>query len=91
MPQKAIARGGGVCQSRDKTEPIYADLAVPAAKSAYAVGNWFNPPEVREIDVRGYTGQAGETVRAKVTDDVKVTQVKIVISTGDDGVAGTMV
>jgi len=48
------------------------------------VGDWFNPPEVGEIDVRGYTGQAGEIIRAKVTDDVQVTQVKILISTGDD-------
>jgi len=49
-----------------------------------AVGDWFNPPEVGEIDVRNYAGQTGETIRAKVMDDVRVTQVKIVISTGDD-------
>ena len=36
--------------------------------------------------MRGYTGQVGETIRAKVTDDVQVTQVKIIISAGDNKV-----
>ena len=84
--QSRFQEAAAYAKAAAKTEPIYAELAAGTAKSAYnvAVGDWFNPPEVGEIDVRGYTGQAGETIRAKVTDDVRVTQVKIVISTGND-------
>ena len=84
--QSRFQEAAAYAKAAAKTEPIYAELAAGTAKSAYnvAVGDWFNPPEVGEIDVRGYTGQAGETIRAKVTDDVRVTQVKIVISAGDD-------
>jgi hypothetical protein len=84
--QSRFQEAAAYAKAAVKTEPIYAQLAAGTAKSAYnvAVGDWFNPPEVREIDVRGYTGQAGETIRAKVTDDVRVSQVKIAISTRDD-------
>jgi len=83
--QNRFQEAAAYAKAAAKTEPIYAELAAGTAKSAYnvAVGDWFNPPEVGEIDVRGYTGQAGEIIRAKVTDDVRVTQVKVVISTGD--------
>jgi hypothetical protein len=68
-----------------RREAIYAEKAAAGAYSAYntAVADWFHPPEVREIDVSGYGGQAGETIRARVTDDVMVTGVSIVIATGD--------
>lgn len=83
--QSRFQEAAAFAKAAAKTESIYTELAAGTAKSAYnvAVGDWFNPPEVGEIDVKGYTGQAGEIIRAKVTDDVQVTQVKIAISAGD--------
>jgi hypothetical protein len=84
--QSRFQEAAAYAKAAAKIEPIYKELTIGTAKSAYnvAVGDWFNPPEVGEVDVRGYTGQVGETIRAKVIDDVQVTQVKLVISTGDD-------
>jgi hypothetical protein len=47
-----------------------------------AVRDWFNPLVVEEVDASGYTGQAGEVIRARVADDVQVTRVEVV---GEDG------
>ena len=87
--QSRFQEAAAYAKTAAKTEPIYAELAIGTTKSAYnvAVGDWFNPPEVGEVDVRAYTGQADEIIRAKVTDDVQVIQVKIVISTGDNMMA----
>jgi hypothetical protein len=49
-----------------------------------AVADWFHTPEVGEVDVSRYTGEVGEIIRAKVTDDVQVTRVNIVITTEDE-------
>jgi hypothetical protein len=69
-----------------QAEAIYAEKAEGTAKSAYnvAVADWFHSPEVREIDLSSYTGEVGETIRAKVVDDVQVTQVNILSTTGAD-------
>jgi hypothetical protein len=86
--QSRFQEAAAYAKTAAKTEPIYAKLAAGTIKSAYnvAVGDWFNPPEVNEIEVRGYTGRAGETIRARVTDDIRVTQVRIAIFAGESGV-----
>jgi hypothetical protein len=84
--QSRFQEAAAYAKTAAKTEPIYAKLAAGTIKSAYnvAVADWFNPPEVSEIDVRGYTGRAGETIRAKVTDDVRVERVDVVIAVDGD-------
>ena len=66
-----------------QTQAVYAEKAAGTSKTAYnvAVADWFHMPEVGEIDLSGYTGAAGEVIRARVTDDVAVAQVTIVIAT----------
>ena len=80
--QSRFQEAAAYAKAAAKTEPIYKELTVGTAKSAYnvAVGDWFNPPEVREIDLSGYTGEVGEEIRAKVSDDVQVETVKVTIS-----------
>ena len=77
--QEATAYAKEAAQS----EAIYAEEAAGTAKTAYnvAIADWFHPPEVREIDLSGYTGAAGEVIRAKVADNVQVEAVNVVITT----------
>lgn len=69
-----------------QTETVYAEQAEGTTLSAYnvAVADWFHTPEVTEIDLSGYTGEVGEVIRAKVSDDVQVGRVNIVVATGAD-------
>ncbi len=64
-----------------RREPVYAALAEGTSRTAYnvAVRDWFNPPVVEEVDASGYTGQAGEVIRARVVDEVRVTRVEVLV------------
>jgi hypothetical protein len=83
--QDRFQEAAAYAKDASQREAIYAEKAANEVYSAYnaAVADWFHPPQVREIDVSGYGGQAGETIRARVTDDVMVTGVSIVIATED--------
>ncbi|MBN1429383.1 MAG: hypothetical protein JXB07_13505 [Anaerolineae bacterium] len=74
-------------KSAAKTEPIYTEMAKGEYHSAYnaAVADWFNPPEVAEIDLSGWAGQAGEPIRVKALDNIKVAQV-VVLIVNEEGV-----
>lgn len=69
-----------------KAEAVYADKAVGTPLSAYnvAIADWFHEPEIGEIDLSGWTGQASEPIRIKALDDVKVEQVTVIIIGEDD-------
>ena len=64
-----------------KTQEVYVNKAEGTNKSAYnfAVADWFNHPEVLSLDVAGWTGHAGETIRAQAQDDTYVANVQVVI------------
>jgi hypothetical protein len=68
-------------------------LANPTKKAAYtpaarqknrsewnlAIGDSLTPPTITEIDPSGYNGQAGDLVRIKAADDVKVSSLTVAI------------
>ena len=68
-----------------RTEDIYAAKAEGTAKSAYnvAMADWFNKPQIIELDVKDWNGGAGQPIRIKATDDVQVARVSVVISDGN--------
>ena len=70
-----------------KTVPIYAEKAEGTNRAAYniAIADWLHPPEIGEIDLSGWTGQAGEPIRIKALDDVKVMEVMVLIVDEADG------
>ena len=72
-----------------KGEAVYVEKAAGTVKSAYnvAVADWLHPPEVVEVDLAAWRGGVGETLRARVRDDVKVEKVTFVIAQAD----GTLV
>jgi hypothetical protein len=65
-----------------KREPIYLAKANDSAQTGYnvAVADWFNRPEILEIDLSGWTTEGGGVIRVRAQEDVKVQQVKVVIS-----------
>ncbi len=44
------------------------------------MADWFHAPEIKEIDVTAWHGNAGELIRILALDDVKVSQVNVVIT-----------
>ncbi len=64
-------------------EPLYAEKAEGTNLSAFnvATADFLHPPEIRDVDISGYSGKVGETIRAQVQDDVKVDKVNVVIAT----------
>jgi hypothetical protein len=46
---------------------------------ALAISDWYGVPRVLEIDVDGWTGNAGETIRVKARDKVMVAMVTLAI------------
>ena len=73
-------------KSAAANEPLYADKAEGTNLSAFnvATADFMHPPEIRNVDVSGYSGKSGETIRAQVQDDVKVNKVSVVIATEQD-------
>jgi hypothetical protein len=77
---------------------IYAKTAIaePLKKEAYeevardgqsaynvAIADFFNAPDIDEIDVSGYTGQPGQRIRIKVLEDFEVVGVSVTIHNND--------
>ena len=65
-----------------KDETVYVKKAQGTAMSPFnaAVADWFNTPEVVEIDASGWNGQIGQPIRIKAQDDIHVAKVSVVIS-----------
>jgi hypothetical protein len=67
-----------------KDENIYLTKAQGTTMTAFnaAVADWFNKPEVLEIDTANWTGNPGQTIRVKAQDDISVTKVHVQIADG---------
>src|SRR5260221_11961933 len=65
-----------------KDENIYLTKQQGTTLSAFnvAVGDWFNAPEVLEIDTENWTGAVGQVIRVKAQDDIQVTRVHVQIA-----------
>jgi hypothetical protein len=51
--------------------------------SNIAVADFFNAPDIRDVDLSGYTGVAGEQIRIVVSDDFAVKTVTVSITNAD--------
>jgi hypothetical protein len=85
-------------QTRFQQAVIYGktQMADPVAKAAYeekaegmqtafnmAVADFFNAPQIDEVDLTAYAGAVGDTIRVRVTDDFHVAQVHVAIYNAD--------
>ena len=66
------------------TKALYANKTT-AGQSAFnvAVADFFNAPNIQEIDVSAYTGQVGSVIRVRATDDFNVADVSVHIANVD--------
>jgi len=64
-----------------RDEAIYITKSQGTTMNAFnaAVADWFNKPEVLEIDFSGWTGAVGQTIRVQAQDDTFVSSVKVTI------------
>jgi hypothetical protein len=64
-----------------KNQDVYVDQECGTGVSAYAIAiaDWFGAPKVLEIDMDGWTGQIGQTIRVRARDNVMVAAVSVVI------------
>ena len=62
-----------------KEENIYLTKAQGTTMTAFnaAVADWFNKPQVLEIDTTSWTGAVGETIRVKAQDDTHIAKVRV--------------
>jgi hypothetical protein len=85
--QQAVLYGKSVI-ANPTSKQDYEDAAVEN-QSAYnvAIADYFNAPNIEEINVSGYNGNVGSKIVVKATDDFYVHHVHIKIENGD----GTLV
>jgi len=65
-----------------QTQQVYVDKAESMGRTPYnvAMADFLHTPEILELDVAAWHGEVGQVIRIKVMDDVKVTQVNLVIT-----------
>lgn len=65
-----------------KSQQVYVDKAEDSSRTPYnvAMADFFHAPEILELDVTAWHGEAGQVIRIKAMDDVQVTQVNVVIT-----------
>lgn len=81
--QQAVIYGKAINADPAK-KTSYQDQA-KEGQSAYnvAIADFFNAPDIEEIDVTTYTGNIGSTIVIKATDDFEVKTVHVKIENGD--------
>lgn len=81
--QQAVLYGKAV-NADPPTKETYQSAA-PRGQSAYnvAIADFLRAPDIHEIDISGYAGNAGDKIRVKVTDDFRVATVRLSIHNAD--------
>ena len=79
--KKAIAYAQGA-----KEQSLYRQLAKGTDSSGFnvAVADWFDQPQVLELNTDGWTGGVGHTIRIRAHDDTAVAGVRVTIHRNGD-------
>jgi len=86
--QQEKFREGVAYAKETKDLQAYVDKAKGTPMHPYnvALADWFHAPEIKEIDLSDWTGQADQYIRILAMDDVQVAQVSVVITDEQDAV-----
>jgi hypothetical protein len=81
--QERFRQAVAYAKAASRDEPAYQARA-GGGRSAFnlAVADWFNPPQIVEADLSAWTGEAGQPIRIRATDDFQVRQVSVAIGDG---------
>lgn len=71
-----------------QTQDVYIKKAKRCGVTPYyiALADWFEAPNVLEINVDSWTGKLGQTIGVKARDNVKVERVTVVVRDADENV-----
>ena len=71
-----------------KEEAVYLTKAQGTTMTAFnaAVADWFNKPQVLEIDAEAWTGNISQVIRVKAQDDTFIASVKVTIKDNNGSV-----
>ncbi len=88
--KRASAYGKAV-MADPQAKAVYAAVAATKELPLFSVimTDYLKAPEVVAVDLSGYTGQIGEKIAVRATDDFEVISVVVEISTANAGVAET--
>jgi len=75
--REAIAYGKSA-----KDNPVYVEKAQGTTESAFnvATADYLHEPQILDVDISAWHGEAGQVIRVKAIDDVQVKQVTVVIT-----------
>ncbi|HET9588195.1 MAG TPA: hypothetical protein VFO91_05365 [Anaerolineales bacterium] len=84
----AAVREAAIFASFAGTQEAYINQAKKTGMTAYymALADWFGAPRVWEINVDGWDGEIGQTIRVKARDNVMVARVSVVIRDAEENV-----
>jgi hypothetical protein len=68
-----------------ENQEIYREKAAKKGRVPFnvAVADFLKAPDIEQVDLSGYTGQPGDTIRIRVTDDFAVAGVTVRITNPD--------
>ena len=71
-----------------QTQDVYITKAKRMGVTPYCIAltDWFEAPKVLEINVDGWTGKIGQTIRVKARDNLMVARVTLVIRDAEENV-----
>jgi hypothetical protein len=87
MSHQSAFREASAYARSAKTQPVYVERANVTNSIPYnvAISDWFGKPQVLEIDIKGWTGEAGQPIRVRAQDNVHVAGVQVAIEDQDGG------
>lgn len=83
--QMAVLYAKGQMSDPEAKAAYEAEAKGAGQPNAYniAVADFFNAPDIEEVDLSGYTGAVGSTIKVRAIDDFKVEAVRIEIYNPD--------
>ena len=85
MSHQSAFREASAYARSAKTQPVYVERANATNSIPYnvAISDWFGKPQVLEVDVKHWSGQAGQPIRVLAQDNIYVAGVQVAIEDQD--------
>jgi len=81
LARQQAFREAAAYAKEQKRNPLYIEKAQGTGKCSYnvAIGDYLHPPQILEIDLSAWSGEAGQVLRIRARDDVQVKQVTVTV------------